>query len=66
VATEICRQWRDQREHDEEFSRRLTVFHGDGWRLSPSDPTVAAATYPPGGRADAAPDLAPLAVAGPR
>lgn len=46
VATEVCRQWRDQREHDEEFSHRLTIFHGLGWRLSPSDPTVAAAAYP--------------------
>lgn len=46
IATEICRQWRDQREHDEEFARRLTIFHGPDWHLSPSDPTVAAAAYP--------------------
>jgi hypothetical protein len=46
VAAEICGQWRDQREHDEEFNRRLAVFHGPDWRLSPADPTVAAAAYP--------------------
>jgi TniQ len=46
IAAEICRQWRDEREHDEEFSRRLAIFHGPNWRLSPSDPTVAAAAYP--------------------
>lgn len=46
IASEICRQWRDQREHDEEFSRRLSIFHGSDWRLSPADPTVAAAAYP--------------------
>jgi TniQ protein len=46
IAAEICRQWREQREHDEEFSRRLSIFHGPDWRLSPSDPTVAAAAYP--------------------
>jgi hypothetical protein len=46
IATEVCRQWRDQREYDDEFSQRLTIFHGDDWRLSPSDPTVAAAAYP--------------------
>ena len=46
VAAEICRQWRDQREHDEEFNRHLATFHGSDWRLSPADPTVAAAAYP--------------------
>lgn len=46
IASEICQQWRDQREHDEEFSRRLSIFHGPDWRLSPADPTVAAAAYP--------------------
>lgn len=46
IAAEICRQWRDQREHDEEFGRLLAIFHGSDWRLSPADPTVAAATYP--------------------
>lgn len=46
IADEICRQWRDQREHDEEFARRLSIFHGPDWQLSPSDPTVAAAAYP--------------------
>ena len=29
-----------------EFARRLSVFHGPDWKLSPSDPTVAAAAYP--------------------
>jgi hypothetical protein len=46
IAAEICRHWRDQREYDEEFSRRLGIFHGPDWRLSPADPTVAAAAYP--------------------
>jgi TniQ len=46
IGAEICRQWRDQREHDKEFGRRLTIFHGPDWRLSPADPTVAAAAYP--------------------
>lgn len=46
IAAEVCRQWRDQREHDEDFSRRLAIFHGPDWRLSPADPTVAAAAYP--------------------
>jgi hypothetical protein len=46
IAAEICRQWRDQREHDQEFCRRLTIFHGPDWRLSPADATVAAAAYP--------------------
>jgi hypothetical protein len=46
IAAEICRQWHDQREHDEEFGRLLAIFHGSDWRLSPADPTVAAAIYP--------------------
>ncbi len=45
IAGQICRQWHDQREHDEEFNRRLTIFHGAEWRLPPAHPTVAAA-YP--------------------
>jgi Bacterial TniB protein/TniQ len=46
IAATICQRWRDQREHDEEFNRRLSIFHGTDWRLSPADPTVAAAAYP--------------------
>jgi hypothetical protein len=46
VAAEICRQWRDQREHDEAFNERLAIFHGPDWQLSPANPTVAAAAYP--------------------
>ena len=46
IAAEICSRWLDQREHDEEFNRRLSIFHGPDWRLSPADPTVAAAAYP--------------------
>jgi hypothetical protein len=46
IAADICRQWHDHREHDEEFSRRLEIFHGPDWRVPPSHPTVAAAAYP--------------------
>ena len=46
IAATICQRWRDQREHDEEFNKRLSIFHGADWRLSPADPTVAAAAYP--------------------
>jgi hypothetical protein len=46
IARQICRQWHDQREHDEEFNRRLGIFHGLDWRLPPGHPTVEAAAYP--------------------
>ena len=46
IAATICQLWRDQREHDEDFNKRLSIFHGADWRLSPADPTVAAAAYP--------------------
>ena len=46
IAAEICRQWHDMRQHDEDFSRRVTIFHGPDWRLPPAHPTVAASAYP--------------------
>jgi hypothetical protein len=46
IADEICRHWHDGREHDEDFSRRLEIFHGPDWQVPPYAPTVAAAAYP--------------------
>lgn len=46
VAADICRQWHDRREHDEEFGRRIEIFHGPDWQVPPYHPTVAAAVYP--------------------
>jgi hypothetical protein len=46
IAADICRQWHDYRQHDEEFRRRLEIFHGPDWQVALYHPTVAAAAYP--------------------
>jgi hypothetical protein len=46
VAADICRYWRDGRQHDDDFNRRLEIFHGPDWRVPPYSATVAAAAYP--------------------
>ena len=45
-ADHICRQWRDSRQHDEQFERRMRIFHGPGWEVPAAHPTIAAAAYP--------------------
>jgi hypothetical protein len=46
AAEHICRQWHAQRQHDEQFGRRMRIFHGSDWLLPAADPTIAAAAYP--------------------
>jgi TniQ len=46
AAEHICRQWHAQRQHDEQFGRRMRIFHGPDWLLPANDPTIAAAAYP--------------------
>ena len=45
-ARSICDRWHDRGDHDQDFQRLMFVFHGPGWRVSPTDPTVHAASYP--------------------
>ena len=46
AAEHICRQWHAQRQHDEQFGRRMRIFHGADWPLPANAPTIAAAAYP--------------------
>ena len=46
VAGHICQQWRQLRQHDEEFRRRMRIFHGPDWEVPAAHPTIAAAAYP--------------------
>lgn len=45
-ADSVCAKWHNHGQHDQETHRRLTRFHGPGWRVPANDPTVAAARYP--------------------
>lgn len=45
-ATAICTKWHTRFEHREHYEQLMTRFHGPGWRVPLSDPTVAAARYP--------------------
>jgi hypothetical protein len=45
-ADAVCRKWHEHGQHDQQCHRRLTGFHGHGWRVLVCDPTVAAARYP--------------------
>lgn len=45
-ADHVCEQWREFRQHDEEFRRRMHIFHGTDWEVPAAHPTIAAAAYP--------------------
>lgn len=45
-ADHICQQWREFRQHDEEFRRQMRIFHGPSWEVPAAHPTIAAAAYP--------------------
>lgn len=45
-ADYICQQWREFRQHDEDFCRRMHLFHGASWEVPAAHPTIAAAAYP--------------------
>lgn len=45
-ADHICRRWHEQRQHDQDFRRRMAIFHGPDWRVQPTHPTIAASIYP--------------------
>jgi hypothetical protein len=45
-ADHICQRWREFRQHDEEFRRRMRIFHGPSWEVPAAHPTIAAAAYP--------------------
>jgi hypothetical protein len=45
-ADRICRQWHDQRQHDEGFRQRMLAFGGRDWAAHRTDPSIAAAAYP--------------------
>ena len=46
LATNICKDWHNRGMHDEDFHRRMRVFHGPGWSVDRRDPTLDAAIYP--------------------
>jgi hypothetical protein len=46
AAINVCREWREMRQHNEGELRLLDSFHGPGWQLTSDDPTVEAAVYP--------------------
>ncbi|WP_329081381.1 TniQ family protein [Streptosporangium sp. NBC_01469] len=45
-AETICTQWHKRFSHDDGFSRRMTIFHGEKEVFRRHDPTIYAATYP--------------------
>lgn len=45
-ADHICKQWREFRQHDDDFRRRMHIFHGPNWEVPVAHPTIAAAAYP--------------------
>lgn len=46
TADHICREWHERGRHDVGFRERMEIFHGPGWKVRPTDATVAAAIYP--------------------
>ena len=46
TADHICREWHERGRHDVGFRERMDIFHGPGWKIRPTDATVAAAIYP--------------------
>lgn len=45
-ARHICHRWHRRGDHEHDFRRLMSLFHGPTWRISPADPTVHAASYP--------------------
>lgn len=45
-AAKVSQRWHEYRDHDHELDALLTVFHGPGWNLTSTDPTIQAARYP--------------------
>lgn len=45
-ARYVCQVWDRRGEHQEQFQRLMSLFHGPSWRVSAFDPTVHAASYP--------------------
>jgi hypothetical protein len=45
-ARYICRRWHDRGEHQHDFLRLMSLFHGHSWQVTASDPTIHAARYP--------------------
>jgi hypothetical protein len=46
LAAWIVYRWHDKGVHDDDFHGHMAGFHGPSWRVSSTDPTIAAATYP--------------------
>lgn len=45
-AAWVCQRWHEYHDHDDEFVELLTGFHGPGWNLASTDPSIQAARYP--------------------
>ncbi|MFI6457044.1 TniQ family protein [Streptosporangium amethystogenes] len=42
----ICQQWHTRHSHEDDFSRRMSIFLGEEWHIQRLHPTIYAAKYP--------------------